>query len=59
MSPLEDALLGVYDDQGVSLTTPLSGPTLQIATPIAFKVLQLTDDSLLVNTSPQALATRT
>lgn len=57
MSPLEGVLLGDYDDQGVSLTTPLGNPTLQqIATPIAFKVLQLTDDSLLVNASPQALA---
>ncbi|MNE78666.1 Type VI secretion lipoprotein [compost metagenome] len=27
-----------------------------VATPIAFKVLQLSDDSLLVNASPQALA---
>ena len=57
MSPLEGVLLGDYDDQGVSLTTPLGNPALQqIATPIAFKVLQLTDDSLLVNASPQAMA---
>ncbi|UII73541.1 type VI secretion system lipoprotein TssJ [Pseudomonas sp. HN11] len=57
MSPLEDTLLGQYDAQGVSLTTPWGNPTLQhVATPIAFKVLQLTDDSLLVNASPQALA---
>ncbi|UWF51830.1 type VI secretion system lipoprotein TssJ [Pseudomonas sp. N3-W] len=57
MSPIEDALLGQYDAQGVSLTTPWGNPTLQhVATPIAFKVLQLTDDSLLVNASPQALA---
>ncbi|NWD81468.1 type VI secretion system lipoprotein TssJ [Pseudomonas reactans] len=57
MSPLEGVLLGDYDDQGISLTTPLGNPALQqIATPIAFKVLQLTDDSLLVNASPQALA---
>ncbi|WLH54035.1 type VI secretion system lipoprotein TssJ [Pseudomonas tolaasii] len=57
MSPLEDTLLGEYDAQGVSLTTPLGNPALQhIATPIAFKVLQLTDDSLLINASPQALA---
>lgn len=57
MSPLEDTLLGQYDAQGVSLTTPWGNPTLQhIATPIAFKVLQLTDDSLLVNASPQAMA---
>jgi type VI secretion system VasD/TssJ family lipoprotein len=56
MSPLEDALLGEYDAQGVSLTTPWGDPTLQhVATPITFKVLQLTDDSLLVNASPQAL----
>ncbi|MCJ7957861.1 MAG: type VI secretion system lipoprotein TssJ [Pseudomonas sp.] len=57
MSPLEDTLLGDYDAQGVSLTTPWGSPTLQhVATPIAFKVLQLTDDSLLVNASPQAMA---
>ncbi|MHA4977859.1 type VI secretion system lipoprotein TssJ [Pseudomonas extremorientalis] len=57
MSPLEGVLLGDYDDQGISLTTPLGNPALQhVATPIAFKVLQLTDDSLLVNASPQALA---
>ena len=57
MSPLEDTLLGQYDAQGVSLTTPWGNPALQhVATPIAFKVLQLTDDSLLVNASPQAMA---
>jgi len=57
MSPIEDALLGHYDAQGVSLTTPWGNPALQhVATPIAFKVLELTDDSLLVNASPQALA---
>jgi type VI secretion system VasD/TssJ family lipoprotein len=57
MSPIEEALLGDYDAQGVRLTTPWGNPTLQyVATPIAFKVLQLTDDSLLVNASPQALA---
>lgn len=57
MSPLEDTLLGDYDAQGVSLTTPWGNPALQhVATPIAFKVLQLTDDSLLVNASPQAMA---
>ena len=57
MSPLEDTLLGDYDAQGVRLTTPWGNPTLaHVATPIAFKVLQLTDDSLLVNASPQALA---
>ncbi|WP_256580802.1 MULTISPECIES: type VI secretion system lipoprotein TssJ [unclassified Pseudomonas] len=55
--PIEDALLGDYDAQGVSLTTPWGNPALQhVATPIAFKVLQLTDDSLLVNASPQAMA---
>ncbi|AZE88685.1 type VI secretion system lipoprotein TssJ [Pseudomonas orientalis] len=57
MSPIQDALLGDYDVQGVSLTTPWGNPALaHVATPIAFKVLQLTDDSLLVNASPQALA---
>jgi type VI secretion system VasD/TssJ family lipoprotein len=57
MSPIDDALLGDYDDQGVRLTTPWGNPALQhVATPIAFKVLQLTDDSLLVNASPQAMA---
>jgi type VI secretion system VasD/TssJ family lipoprotein len=57
MSPLEDTLLGDYDAQGVSLITPWGSPALHhVATPIAFKVLQLTDDSLLVNASPQAMA---
>ncbi len=57
MSPLEDTLLGQYDAQGISLTTPWGNPALQhVATPIAFKVVQLTDDSLLVNASPQAMA---
>jgi type VI secretion system VasD/TssJ family lipoprotein len=57
MSPIEDALLGDYDAQGVRLTTPWGNPALEhVATPIAFKVLQLTDDSLLVNASPQAMA---
>jgi type VI secretion system VasD/TssJ family lipoprotein len=57
MSPVEDTLLGDYDTQGVRLTTPWGNPTMQhVATPIAFKVLQLTDDSLLVNASPQAMA---
>jgi type VI secretion system VasD/TssJ family lipoprotein len=57
MSPLEETLLGDYDAQGVRLTTPWGNPTLaHVATPIAFKVLQLSDDSLLVNASPQALA---
>ncbi|WP_338480503.1 type VI secretion system lipoprotein TssJ [Pseudomonas trivialis] len=56
MSPIEDALLGDYDAQGVSLITPWGNPALaHVATPIAFKVLQLTDDSLLVNASPQAM----
>ncbi|MBC3270235.1 type VI secretion system lipoprotein TssJ [Pseudomonas sp. SWRI81] len=56
MSPLEDTLLGDYDAEGVSLTTPWGDPAMQhVATPIAFKVLQLTDDSLLVNASPQAI----
>ncbi len=57
MSPIENALLGTYDAQGVNLTTPWGNPALQhVATPITFKVLQLTDDSLLVNASPQAMA---
>lgn len=57
MSPIEETLLGDYDAQGVSLSTPLGSPSLQhVATPIAFKVLQLSDDSLLVNASPQAIA---
>jgi type VI secretion system VasD/TssJ family lipoprotein len=50
ISPIEDALLGDYEAQGVSLSTPLHDTALQqLATPIAFKVLQLTDDSLLIN----------
>jgi type VI secretion system VasD/TssJ family lipoprotein len=57
MSPIEDALLGAYDVQGVSLTTPWGSPALEhAATPITFKVLQLSDDSLLANASPQAMA---
>lgn len=57
MSPVEPSLLGNYDDPGVSLSTPeYSAAPEQIATPIAFKVLQLTDDSLLLNASAQALA---
>ncbi len=57
MSPVEQALLGDYDAQGVSLITPLGDPAPRhVATPIAFKVLQLSDDSLLANASPQALA---
>ncbi|WP_339532960.1 type VI secretion system lipoprotein TssJ [Pseudomonas mucidolens] len=57
MSPIEEALLGDYDVPGVSLNTPLGNSTLQhIATPIAFKVMQLSDDSLLANASPQAMA---
>lgn len=57
MSPVEDTLLGDYDAQGVRLTTPWGNPAMEhVATPIAFKVLQLTDDSLLVNASPQAVA---
>ena len=56
MSPMTDTLLGDYDAQGVSLSTPLDHRApQQIATPIAFKVLQLSDDSLLINATLQAL----
>ena len=56
MSPLTDVLLGDYDAQGVDLSTPLDhSASQQIATPIAFKVLQLSDDSLLINATLHAL----
>lgn len=61
MSPIERTPLGDYADPHVSLSVP--GHTVppppepeQIATPIAFKVLQLKDDSLLLNASQEALA---
>lgn len=56
MSTVEEAPLGDYHAPGVSLSTsPPPAATQLIATPIAFKVLQLTDDSLLINASAQAL----
>jgi type VI secretion system protein VasD len=56
-SPMEESLPGSYDDPTVVLTLPssmtvASGPT---ATPIAIKILQLRDDSLLRNSVYQLL----
>lgn len=60
MSPLERAVLGDYTDPQVSFTAPghlaSTVPTPEdIATPIAFKVVQLKDDSLLQNANLEAL----
>ncbi|MGY2167373.1 type VI secretion system lipoprotein TssJ [Pseudomonas gingeri] len=57
MSPVDAMLLGDYEAPGVSLSAPErhAGPRT-IASPIPFKVLQLSDDSLLLNASAQALA---
>lgn len=61
MSPVEHTVLGHYDDPMISFSMPghTAPPPMkseQIATPIAFKILQLKDDSLLLNASQQALA---
>ncbi|VVN92501.1 type VI secretion system lipoprotein TssJ [Pseudomonas fluorescens] len=61
MSPAQPAVLGTYSDPLVTLTLPNQPSALapgpeQLATPIAFKILQLKDDSLLLNATAQALA---
>lgn len=56
-SPMEESSPGSYEDATVYLTLPDPKPVLpeQIATPIAIKILQLRDDSLLQNTVYQLL----
>ncbi|MEN5200291.1 type VI secretion system lipoprotein TssJ [Pseudomonas wadenswilerensis] len=54
---IEETALGDYQAAGVNLSTPPEhAAPKQTATPVAFKVLQLTDDSLLLTASNQALA---
>ncbi|MDE1168112.1 MAG: type VI secretion system lipoprotein TssJ [Pseudomonas sp.] len=60
MSPLERYVLGDYTDLQIGFTTPSqqvsTAPTpADIATPIAFKIVQLKDDSLLRNANLEAL----
>ena len=58
-SPLEESTPGSYDDPTVVLTLPRP-PTLattSVATPMAIKILQLRDDSLLRNSVYQLLYT--
>lgn len=60
MSPLERSVLGDYTDPQISFTTPdhraSTAPTPEdIATPIAFKIVQLKDDSLLQDANLEAL----
>ncbi|WP_123566180.1 type VI secretion system lipoprotein TssJ [Pseudomonas vranovensis] len=54
---VEASALGDYQAAGVQLATSAQhlAPQL-IATPVAFRVLQLSDDSLLISASAQALA---
>lgn len=56
-SPMEENRPGKYEDPTVYLTLPDLRPVSpeQIATPIAIKILQLRDDSLLQNTVHQLL----
>ncbi|WDY59985.1 type VI secretion system lipoprotein TssJ [Pseudomonas sp. PSKL.D1] len=56
-SPLEEGAPGHYDDSTVEVHLPTATPgvTEQIATPMAIKILQLRDDSLLRNTTFQML----
>ncbi|MEZ1839628.1 type VI secretion system lipoprotein TssJ [Pseudomonas putida] len=56
-SPLEESAPGSYDDPTVVLTLPRSAAAAseQVATPMAIKILQLRDDSLLRNTVYQLL----
>ncbi|MFJ2983598.1 MULTISPECIES: type VI secretion system lipoprotein TssJ [unclassified Pseudomonas] len=56
-SPLEEGTPGSYGDPTVVLDLPTSRPRAaeQIATPIAIKILQLRDDSLLRNSVHQLL----
>ncbi|MFF7066158.1 type VI secretion system lipoprotein TssJ [Pseudomonas sp. NPDC008258] len=57
-SPLEENAPGSYDDPTVVLTLPRTAtPAAEpVATPMAIKILQLRDDSLLRNTVYQLLA---
>ena len=60
MSPLEHSVLGDYTDPQVSLTAPghrasTESTAEDIATPIAFKIVQLKDDSLLQDANLEAL----
>ncbi|MFJ7886381.1 type VI secretion system lipoprotein TssJ [Pseudomonas sp. NPDC096917] len=60
MSPLERSVLGDYTDTQVSFTAPghsaSTAPTPEdIATPIAFRIVQLKDDSLLQDANLEAL----
>ncbi|MCO7517139.1 type VI secretion system lipoprotein TssJ [Pseudomonas guariconensis] len=57
-SPMEERAPGSYDDPTVILDLPNPAPVAaeQIATPIAIKILQLRDDSLLRNSVYQLLA---
>ncbi len=56
-SPLEEGTPGSYDDPTVVLTLPRTTTTVTepVATPMAIKILQLRDDSLLRNTVYQLL----
>lgn len=56
-SPLEESTPGSYDDPTVTLTLPHTTTVASepVATPIAIKILQLRDDSLLRNTVYQLL----
>lgn len=56
-SPIPPGDLGEYEDAGVqlSLPAPTQAPNAQLATPIAVKILQLRDDSLLLNATFAAL----
>ena len=56
-SPLEESTPGSYDDPTVVLTLPRTTTlaTEPVATPIAIKILQLSDDSLLRNSVYQLL----
>lgn len=56
-SPLEESTPGHYEDPSVLLTLPRPIPatTVQAAAPIAIKILQLRDDSLLRNSLYQLL----
>ena len=56
-SPLEESAPGSYDDPTVVLTLPRTTAVTSepVATPIAIKILQLRDDSLLRNTVYQLL----
>jgi type VI secretion system VasD/TssJ family lipoprotein len=60
MSPTAYLPLGAYDDPSISLTVPDSQADAprpeHVTTPIAFKVLQLKDDSLLLHAAYEQLA---